>query len=184
MSEQVIYFSNNVRSYSKNLKTLIEDISEEMNKGIKDGFAFKLANVENDDAKMYSFLKNEGYDINYKEFTGFISDCRETIDANEQLIRKVTSEQNSEELSDSDLEQVAGGTSWWKLMLIGIGAVLLLAAVVLSAGLATPLLAAAAIGASSAALTSAVIAGSGAVLIGCGVAAAVGTAAIITGAAV
>ena len=156
MSEKVLYFTSDPIKYSENVKKLIHDINDEVIKGIKDGFAYKLASVENDEAKLYAFLKNEGYDITYKEFTGFINDCKDTIKLNEQFIHEATSEHSSVELSDSDLEQVAGGMNWWQWLLVGIGAALVTAAIILTAGLATPLIAAAATGV---AVTGATVAG-------------------------
>lgn len=147
MSEQVIYVSNNVKSYSETLRKLIGDISDELNKGIKDGFAFKLANVENEETETYNFIKNQGYDIKYKEFTEFVSDCKGMIEANEKILDDVSKEQITEELSDNDLEQVSGGKGWWKKnwskVAMGVGAALVVGAVlVATGGLGAPLLAA------------------------------------------
>jgi len=89
MAEQVIYFSNNVRNYSKNIKKLIDDISEELSKGVKDGLASRISSVENDEAKLYSFVKNEGYAISYKEFSGFIADCKKRLKLMNNLLIKL-----------------------------------------------------------------------------------------------
>ncbi len=188
MSEQMLYISKNAENYSVGLKKLITDISEEMNKGIKDGLAYKLASVENEEVKLYSFIKNEGYDISYKEFTGFISDAKDIITANADFIDSALaeklSEQISEELSDSDLEQVAGGKmKWWQWLLIGIAAVALVVACVIAAPLVIAI--GTAIGAGSAAcfaagtvglLTYAAV-GNIAVVVGAGIAAGVAVAA-------
>ncbi len=138
MSEQVFYYSSNAQNYSDNLKKLLRDIYDEVDKGIQDGLAYKLAGVEDDESKVYSFLKNEGYDITYKEFSDFVNDCNDTIKVNGQLFQDVTNEQMTSELSDSDLEQVAGGMKLWQKLLIGVGAALLVGAIILTAGLATP----------------------------------------------
>lgn len=135
MAEQILYISENAKNYSAGLKKLIQDISEEMTNGIKDGLAYKLARVENEEAKLYSFIKNEGYGISYKEFTGFLSDAKEIITANADFIEGALAdtkmEQSSEELSDSDLEQVAGGgMKWWQWLLVGIAAVAIVVACV------------------------------------------------------
>lgn len=138
MAEQMIYISKNAEHYSKGIIQMITDIAEEMMTGVKDGLAYKLANVENEEAKLHAFIKNEGYDITYKEFSDFIVDAKEIISLNSDLIESTLAEQiaehSSEELSDDDLEQVSGGKlKWWQWLLVGVAAVAVVVACVLAA---------------------------------------------------
>jgi lactobin A/cerein 7B family class IIb bacteriocin len=133
MAEQTLFISRNAVNYSTGLVKLINDISNEMTTGIRDGLASRLGGVENDEAKLYAFIKNEGYPISYKEFTSFLVDAKEMVQQNEAFIRGAaadqTAESRSEELSDQDLEQVAGGgLPWWAWLLIAAAALLVVAA--------------------------------------------------------
>lgn len=141
MSEQIVYGNKNFENYSKDLLKLIVDISEEMNKGIQDGLTFKLGRVENDEVKLHNFVRNEGYDITYKEFTDFIVDAKDLITKNSDFIDSALAEKieelSSEELSDDDLEQVSGGKmKWWNWLLIGVAAVAVAVACVVLAPVA------------------------------------------------
>lgn len=104
-----------------------------MTTGIRDGLASRLGGVENDEAKLYAFIKNEGYPISYKEFTSFLVDAKEMVQQNEAFIQGAaadqTAESSTEELSDQDLEQVAGGgLAWWAWLLIACAALIVVAA--------------------------------------------------------
>ncbi len=183
MSEQLIYVSNNAQNYSVGLKKMIMDLSEEMTNGIKDGLAYKLARVENDEAKLYSFVKTEGYDLTFKEFSGFISDAKDMITANEEFINDILSEKiaefESEELDDNDLEQVVGGNlKWWQILLICFAVVALVVACIIAAPLVagvgaavgTVVAAGGTIAAGGVFACSAVVAGSAAAALGTAVA--------------
>lgn len=192
MADQVLYVGNNAKNYSTNLKKLIDTIAEEMSKGIKDGLAFRFSSVENDETKLYAFVKNEGYDITYKEFSGFIADAKEVVLANkdflESIIGEQMSEQMSEELSDNELEQVAGGTAWWQWLLAAVCAVAVIAAVIVTCGALAPLIPLAATGVLGAGVAvgtfvgtagGLVMAGAASTLVVAGVTAAVGVTGVV-----
>ena len=132
MVNQLVYKSEWVNTHNPNFKRLFTDLGEEMNKGIKDGMAYRLANTENDETKIFAFIKNEGYDIPYKEFAEFTEVCKGVVVDNEDFLKNAMQEQMSEELSDSDLEQVAGGKKLpkWAIALIAIGIAIVIAAAV------------------------------------------------------
>lgn len=138
MEEKKIFIKETVNGYSDELKRLITDIGDELGKGIKDGFGYRIANINDDEAEVYSFLKNQGYEITYKEFSDFIGDCRDILEANELLIEEISIEEIDEELDDDELKVVAGGKGWfkknWKKLAIGAGAALLLGAAIVATG--------------------------------------------------
>jgi hypothetical protein len=136
--------------YGKGIKKLLLDISEEIKNNIKDGIGMQIASQNGDEASVYNFIKKQGYEVNYKDFLAFHKDGMKMVNENEEAIKMMLEEQKTEELSDSDLEQVAGGMGWLGWLLIGIGAALVIAAVtIITCGVGTAVMAS--IGASVAA---------------------------------
>ena len=184
MSALALKTSKSINDYGEGIKKLLLDIAEDMKNDIKDGVGIKLAAQNGDEASVYSFLKNQGYEINYKDFLLFQEDSKKIVNDNEEAIKGMIAEQKSEELSDSDLEQVAGGMNWWQWLLVGIGAALVIAAItIVTCGIGTAVatiattagITSGAVGAAVA--TANVVAGVGAVV------GAVGVGAIVAGTA-
>ena len=136
MAEQMLYAGKNVQHYSAALKKFIADIATEMTTGIKDGLGYKLCCLQNDEVKLHTLVKNEGYNITYKEFTDFIADAREIITLNADFIDSALADKKAEmgnkELTEDELAQVAGGKiKWWAIALAGLAAVCLLVACII-----------------------------------------------------
>ena len=189
MSEQILYISENTKTYSEALKSFVRSVFEELESGVKDGLAYQLSKADDNETEVFNFIKSQGFDIKYKEFFGFYEDCQEMIKANAELLESMPIEEEVVELDDTDLEQVAGGSGWWKKnwkkVAIGAGAALVVgAALVATGGLAAPI-----IGASVAAgggmlpvIATGVIAAHSGLAAGCAIAAGAGGASIAAGA--
>ncbi len=129
MRELTLKTNKTIDDYSEGIGKLLFDIADEIKNEVKDGIGIKLASQSGDEASVYNFLKNEGYDITYKDFLSFNQDSKKIVEENEDAIKNMLLEQKSEELNDNDLEQVAGGKmKWWQWALIGVGAALVIAA--------------------------------------------------------
>jgi len=127
-----LVLTKGLADYAEGIQKLAMDLKKEAEQGIKDGLIYTLGKQEDDEMKVYEYIKNEGYVINYKDFQGFIGDARAIINENEAFFMNIVQETFSEELSEDDLEQVAGG-GWfknnWKKVLMGIGALMVVAAI-------------------------------------------------------
>lgn len=99
-----------VEDYAQGIQKLFGDIYDEISRDIKDGVMHNLLTIE-DETQSYNFLKNQGYDISYKDFLEFVEDCRTNLFENADMIGRfiVENEQSVQELDDEDLERVAGG---------------------------------------------------------------------------
>lgn len=130
-----------MEDYGDGIKKLLTDIKYEIENNIRDGIGIKLASENESEVKTYNFLKNQGYDMSYKEFYEFYKESQVIVENNYDLIEKALEEQESSELNDDELEVVAGGKGWfkknWKKVAVGAGIALLLgAAIVVTGGLA------------------------------------------------
>lgn len=138
MSTMALQTNKSINDYGAGIKKLLLDIKKEIEDGTKDGIGMQLASQKGDEASVYNFLKNQGYEITYKDFLIFNKDSKKIVEENEKALRSMLEEQKSEELSDSDLEQVAGGLEWWQWLLVGIGSLIVLAAItIVTLGAAT-----------------------------------------------
>lgn len=143
MSTMVFQTNKSINEYGLGIRKLLLDIKEEIENGTKDGIGMQLASQSGDETSVYNFIKNQGYDVTYKDFLIFHKDSKKIVEDNGETIKSLIEEQKSEELSDSDLEQVAGGLNWWQWILVGIGAALVIAAVtILTCGIGTGVVAA------------------------------------------
>ena len=141
MSEITLQTARTFGDYPEGIQKLFLDIKEEVESGLKDGIGMRLASQKGEASEVYGFLKDQGYDITYKDFNIFYEDSLKIIEDNETALERMMEEQSTQELSDNDLEQVAGGSGWWKKnwkkVAIGAGAVLVVAAVtVMTCGVA------------------------------------------------
>ena len=189
MKEKNIFIKKTMDDYSDELKRLIIDIGDELSKGIKDGFGYKIANMDDNEAGLYSFLKNQGYDLNYKEFLNFLNECKELIEANEMLLDEISLEGIDEELNEDELATVSGGKGFWKKnwkkIAVGVGVSLVVgAAIVLTGGVGAVVVGAMAMGA-PAGFTMLAVAGATAnatLVTGCAIAGVAGATSIAAGA--
>lgn len=103
--------NKDTNDYSDGVKKLITDIKKEMDEQIKDGIAMKLTGLRADKRGIYNFLKDEGYKMNYVEFSDFYEDGKKIVKENQIVLEKTFLEQSYTELSMDELEEVSGGRS-------------------------------------------------------------------------
>ena len=176
MSEYASVIKEGFHEYSEGIQNFVLDIFNECENKITDGIMVELSKKE-DESSAFNFLKSQGYNISYAEFEQYYEDTKNIISDNEELLRRLMEEESTSELSDDDLEGVAGGINW-KAVGIGVG-VGLVVGVLVAATLLCPV-AAPATGPAIVGITTAGW-GIGAVAGGAAAAATVGTGAAIGG---
>lgn len=84
-------------NYSEELKRFIMTVSKETAEDKADGILGKLLQITGGEREVYEFVVGEGYNITYVEFLEYYKACQLGVSA------------ASAELSDDDLDKVAGG---------------------------------------------------------------------------
>lgn len=91
---------NILTNCSEELKRFIQTIAKEANEEKQDGLLGKLLQVSGGEREVYEFIVAEGYNVTYDEFLEYYKACQVGF-----------SVMNSE-LSEDELDSVAGGLSW------------------------------------------------------------------------
>lgn len=120
--------------YSKGIFQLVNDLNEEVKTENKSGIISEISKMNSSEEEIYSFLKNEGYDISYKDYKLFYNDSLKAFGESENEISKVMRETYETELSENDLESVAGGKLSFKKLGLSIGAALVIGGIVVATG--------------------------------------------------
>lgn len=112
-----------IQDFSKEVQTLWSDLQAQIKEGKTDGLLEGFSGMDNSEEKLYDFLKESGYDLSVGEFKEFLGFCKAYIEENKETYAKLFTESESCELSEEELESVAGGINLGKLAKSGaIGA--------------------------------------------------------------
>jgi hypothetical protein len=193
MSEYASVIKESFHEYGEGIQSFVLDILNECENKITDGIMAELSKKE-DESSAFNFLKSQGYNISYTEFERYYEDSKSVINDNEDLLRRLMEEESTSELSDEDLEGVAGGINW-RAVGIGVGVGLAVAALIVvtaACPVAAPATGPAIVGITTAGWGIGAVAGAGAAAgaatvgvgaaVGAGVAAGAATGALVGGA--
>jgi len=97
--------------YSGELQRFILDVAKEYASETSEGLLTELARQE-DENSAFNLLKSQGYDIAYDEFMSYYVDVKKIITDNENFLGSMMKEDSATELSEIELENVAGGRSF------------------------------------------------------------------------
>ncbi len=119
MSEYASVIKEGLSGYGEEIQRFILDVFSECENSIRDGLMVELSKKE-DESSAFNFLKSQGYEISYAEFEQYYEESKKIMNENEALLNRMMEEDSTSELSDDELENVAGGINW-KAVGIGVG---------------------------------------------------------------
>lgn len=137
MATKILTTSYIPTDFSSNVQILLKDILAEYEEKKTDGILSKLMGNDGSKEELYNFIKNEGYELNYKEFTKFYEASDAIVEKNKEYLVEAcykVNEKYSDELSENDLENVVGGKLSWGKIAIAAGLGLAVGGLVIATG--------------------------------------------------
>lgn len=120
MSQYAAEIKKGLYEYGEEIQRFVLDMVNECENNIRDGLMVELSK-QVDESSAFNFLKGQGYNVSYDEFERYYEDAQKYMNDNEDLLNRLMEEETTMELSDDDLENVAGGRWTWKKTVAAVG---------------------------------------------------------------
>lgn len=134
MNTYNLVIEKKIDQYSEPIQRFMMDVAKECDDRITDGLLVEISKLR-DGSSAYNYLISQGYDMAYDEFTAFYQDTKKIMTENESILERIVEENKASELSDEDLEAVAGGRiglgTIANASIVGAGAVLMVGSLAL-----------------------------------------------------